>query len=353
MTMTPPSVAIITRTKNRNILLQRAVKSILSQTIPDWTHVVVNDGGDPAALDAALAPHARAYGRRLTVIHNPTSLGMEAASNVGLRATASRYVVIHDDDDSWQPRFLEKCVAYLDNPPPTLGAPVRGVVAHSRRVLEEFDGKTVTLVGEDSFNSWMKGVSLYRLASSNCFPPISFVFARDALEAIGPFREDLPVLGDWEFHLRFAYHFEIGLIREELANYHHRLDLKDSVYGNTVIAGDDKHQRYNYMLRNELLRQDLRDGKPGLGFLVNFANSFEIMHGQMAEVVTAQGVIHKQICNITDNEFPHLHHHLEVIKNKGWFRNLRLRLTASPLAARLARYGWVQRLRGLLAGERT
>lgn len=280
--MNNAKVDVITRTKNRNALLQRAVDSILGQTFPDWMHIIVNDGGDPASVDALVAKNKAAYRERVHVIHNSTSLGMEAASNVGLKHGRSKYVVVHDDDDTWNPRFLEKCVSYLEAPPPVLDTPIKGVATYSTRVLEEFDGKNVAIVGRESFNSWLTGISLYRIAAMNVIPPISFVYSRDVLDHIGLYREDLPVLGDWEFHLRFAARYEIGLIREELANYHHRVSVKDGEYGNSVIAGDDKHRRYEHLLRNDLLRKDLQTGRSGLGMLVNIANSFEIVHAQVS-----------------------------------------------------------------------
>jgi glycosyltransferase involved in cell wall biosynthesis len=280
------TVAIITRTKNRNILLKRAVESVLGQTYTNWVHVIVNDGGQIMEIENLLSPYKSVYKGRVVTIHNPVSLGMEAASNVGLRSVnKSKYAIIHDDDDTWEPLFLEKCVAFMENPPPVLGTPIMGVATYCARVLEKFDGSSVRIIGRESFNSWLNGVSLYRLAASNTLPPICFLFQRDALEKIGYFREDLPVLGDWEFHLRFAYHYEIGLIREELANYHHRVSLQNDVYGNSVIAGDDKHRRYEHLLRNELLRNDIKDGKAGLGFLLNIVNSFEVIHSQLSPVL--------------------------------------------------------------------
>ena len=45
-------VAIVTRTKNRPLLLERALNSVLGQSFADWHQIVVNDGGDPAPVDA-------------------------------------------------------------------------------------------------------------------------------------------------------------------------------------------------------------------------------------------------------------------------------------------------------------
>lgn len=277
-------IAIITRTKNRTVLLKRAIESVLGQTYAEWLHVIVNDGGSPEIIEQLLTPYKDAYQERLMLIHNPRSLGMEAASNVGIRACESDFIVIHDDDDSWQPTFLERTVSFLEAPPAALNTSIAGVVTYSTRVLEEFDGQQVRIIDREPFNSWMTGISLYRLAASNTFPPISFVFSRAAMNDVGLFREDLPVLGDWDFHLRFAARHEIGLIREDLANYHHRVFLQGGDYGNSVVAGDDKHRRYEHLLRNEWLRQDLAAGRMGLGALVNITNSFEIVHHQLSIV---------------------------------------------------------------------
>lgn len=276
-------VAVITRTKNRIILLKRAIRSVLDQEFQDWIQVIVNDGGDPAEVDALVAAHADEYKGRCLVIHNPQSLGMEAASNVGLKASDSEFVVIHDDDDAWHPSFLLRCVGFFDdNGYYRLNTPMGGVITYSTRVLESIEDGAVKIHYTESFNTWLQAVSLYRLAAGNVFPPISFLFKRQVLHEVGYFREDLPVLGDWDFHLRCAERFEIGLIKEELAYYHHRIALTNNVYGNSVIAGDDKHKIYDVLLRNEYLRQDMAQGRVGLGHLTNLSKSFETLHAQIS-----------------------------------------------------------------------
>lgn len=44
--MPVPKVAVITRTKDRGILLERAIKSVHKQTMMDFIHVIINDAGD-------------------------------------------------------------------------------------------------------------------------------------------------------------------------------------------------------------------------------------------------------------------------------------------------------------------
>jgi glycosyltransferase involved in cell wall biosynthesis len=274
-----PAVAIITRTKDRTLLLRRAIESVLGQIFQGWIMVIVNDGGARAPVDELVESYKDRFNGRSCVIHNETCLGMEAASNIGLKGSESRYVVIHDDDDSWHPAFLQRCTGFLDtNPYPH----VAGVITYTVRVLERITHDRVVFERKEPFNAWCKSVTIYRMAASNIFPPISFVYERRVFDQIGYYRKDLPVLGDWEFNLRFMRRYDIFLIPEELAFYHHRVDATSGVFSNSVIGGDSKHLFYDTLLRNELLRDDLENNRIGMGYLTNISKSFDNLHGQLS-----------------------------------------------------------------------
>jgi glycosyltransferase involved in cell wall biosynthesis len=272
-------VAVVTRTKNRKILLRRAIESVLGQTFQDWLMVIVNDGGVKKDVEDLVAEYQDKFKNRYLIVHNETSLGMEAASNIGIKSSDSNYIVVHDDDDSWHPSFLEKCVEFLDKNP---NQNTKGVITYSIRILEKIENDKVITESKEPFNTWLQSVSLYRMSASNTFPPISFVYDRRVLDEIGHYRDDLPVLGDWEFNLRFLSKYDIFLIPEELAFYHHRLTITDGVYSNSVVGDDSKHVFYDTLLRNELLRKDLGKNTIGLGYLVNIGKSFEIVHLQIS-----------------------------------------------------------------------
>ncbi|AHV99274.1 glycosyltransferase family 2 protein [Paenibacillus sabinae] len=274
-------VAVITRTKNRNILLKRAIESVINQSFSDWVMVIVNDGGDKNKVEDLVSNYAEKKSGKIVVVHNEESKGMEAASNIGIRSVDSTYVVIHDDDDSWQPDFLNKTVACLEN---VSVKSIKGAVTYSTRYIETISGDKVHVKYTEPFNTWLDSITLYRMAAGNVFPPISFIFRREVLDEIGYFREDLPVLGDWDFHLRFLSKYDIFLIKECLANYHHRLEVRSGEYSNSVIGGYDKHIFYDTLLKNELLRKDLENNRVGLGFLVNIGKSFEVIHAQIGPI---------------------------------------------------------------------
>ncbi|MCK7514858.1 MAG: hypothetical protein MZV70_69885 [Desulfobacterales bacterium] len=78
-------------------------------------------------------------------------------------------------------------------------------------------------------------VSLYKMAIKNTFAPISFVYRKQAHDLIGYYNENLPVLGDWEFNLRFLQKFDIDVIPETLANYHLRVNCNTQEFSNTIF----------------------------------------------------------------------------------------------------------------------
>ncbi|MDI3469611.1 MAG: hypothetical protein OJF62_001674 [Pseudolabrys sp.] len=262
-----PHVSVITRTKNRLLFLARSILSVQQQGYQDWEIVIVNDGGDAAALEQLLSQVPDVVRRKIAVVHHDTSKGRWAAANAGLRASRGDLVVIHDDDDSWHEAFLETMVAVLDCQPPS----VAGVVCHTQYIDEVvFDG-TVARKSVRPFNNWVQNVTLFRMASRNFIPPISFLYRARLHEELGPYREELPVLGDWDFYMRVLSRFEIQLVPRVLANYHLRPSDAGEQWGNSVAAGLQSHVMVEAHILNALLRQDLAEGKVGLGTIANLA----------------------------------------------------------------------------------
>lgn len=255
-------VAIITRTKNRNLLLWRALDSVRNQTFKDFVWVVVNDGGEKDGVEIVIN-EARMSLEDVLVIHNEKSVGMEAASNLGIRSCKSQYIIIHDDDDTWENSFLERAVAFLESEPL-----FEGVVTHSLLVNETISGTEINTTSCYGFNTWLQSIYLMEMLVVNSFPPISFLYSRKVYDEIGGYDETLPVLGDWDFNIRFLEKQDIGVIPELLARYHHRntITSPDDANGNTVNAGVNNHIRYDAILRNRYIRKN-----KDIGLLVNLA----------------------------------------------------------------------------------
>lgn len=260
-----PRVAIITRTKDRGILLERAIKSIHQQTMTSFVHVIINDAGDPKVVDELVEKYKDIIKGRVKVIHNTESHGMEAASNKAIKSVDSEFVAIHDDDDSWHPDFLNATTEHLYL---TGGM---GVVVTTDQVIERIVGNSVHVVETRRWLPETHYVSMYKMCRDNYATPITFLYKRSVFKEIGYYDENLKVCGDWDFGLRFIRKWDIEFLNTEyaLAFYHHRPE-STGVAGNSVLAGDNLHKFYGNALANKMLRQDLTNGGLGLGYLFNY-----------------------------------------------------------------------------------
>ena len=169
---------------------------------------------------------------------------MEEASNRGLADSDSEFFVIHDDDDSWNSRFLEVAVATLRSSSSAVAA-VTGVT----RIYETFRGGTVWPVSHEDFPLSQGRLTYRGMVGANTFPPIAAVFRRSVLNTVGNFEASLPVLGDWEFNLRAVVAGEFVFISERLAHYHTRTAESDTSSGNSITTGEDLHRDVKLQLQ--------------------------------------------------------------------------------------------------------
>ncbi|MGN6523881.1 MAG: glycosyltransferase family 2 protein [Actinomycetes bacterium] len=286
-----PAVAVILRTRDRPLLLARALADVCAQTFPDWHVVVVDDGGDAAEVDRLVKDCPGLIGR-VTVLHNEVSGGMEAASNQGVGAVDAEFVAVHDDDDTWHPAFLERTVAHLR------GTGDVAVAVRTEIVRERIEGDVREEVGREVFEPDVHSVSLFDLLRANRVVPISLLYRRSVHDEIGPFREDLPVVGDWEFNLRLAQSGRtVGFLDEEpLAFWHHREEAEGSE-ANSVLGRADEHRDHDLEVRDAALRDYVRQhGVGGLLYVTKyFQREIDLLHDHVERVQARLDEVHTRL----------------------------------------------------------
>jgi glycosyltransferase involved in cell wall biosynthesis len=92
---------------NREELVPRAIRSILSQTFRDFEFIIVDNGSTDSSGE--ICDGFAAEDPRIRVIHRNCMGGGNIGSgrNVGLDAACGEYVAFIDDDDYAEPDFLE------------------------------------------------------------------------------------------------------------------------------------------------------------------------------------------------------------------------------------------------------
>ena len=284
-----PRVGIVVRTKNRPWFLARTLEDIGAQEFDSWSVQIVDDGGDGAAVDdvvAAAPSHVRA---RTSVLHNLESTGRSAAANAGVRALSTEYLVLHDDDDLWHPRFLSETVAWLDSHPEDIG-----VVTRTEIVIEAADGDGFSEVGRETFWSDIDEIRFGDLLEINRWVPIAYLYRRSLHDRVGFYDETIHAAEDWDFGLRTLVRHHVGFVDgPALAYWMHRRDVTGDL-GNSMFTLAREHERYDARIRDDALRDYVAQNGAGLVLhltrLITEQRSLmrELVHEELARELDAR-----------------------------------------------------------------
>ncbi len=258
-------VAVITRTKDRPTFLARAIESVHAQTEKDFIHVIYSDGGDREAINQQISEYSDEITGRIVVVHGKGSNHMEdTLFNPAIRTVGSTYIAIHDDDDTWHPEFLEKSIQTIEE------SGKGGVVVRTNKITEEITGDTIREIKTERWMPDLKAINLYRQCTENQMTAITFLYKRDIFEKIGGYDNSLAVCGDWDFGIRFLMESDVDYLDPgfALAFYHHRM-YKKNAEGNTSGAGNDRFAYFTNQLLNKYLRQELKTGQLGIGYIMS------------------------------------------------------------------------------------
>lgn len=332
-------VSVILRTKDRPLLLRRALGSVLEQTLDSWRVLLVDDGATPDTVDGVLADLRLTDDPRIQVIRGDQPFGRPGALNAGLAAVVTPLWTIHDDDDRWAPTFLAETSARLEDDPAYGAVAVRTAV-----VRESVSGDAIAETDREILAADVHHVTLAELLKGNKFPPISILWRSSATGELGGFADDLTVLEDWEFTLRLAERHPIDFIDgDPLAFWHQRPDDTGSS-ANSVVAEADAHTAYDAVVRDRFLRRDASGIGTSLATAALFEESRrrdEVARSEQARVIDQWGhalTNHlSAVADLLNGSMTELH--IEVARLRGELKNLRAEVATrdEALQAALAR----------------
>jgi len=105
------TVTIVIPCYNQAHFLEECLASILQQTYPDWTAIVVDDHSSDGDQIAAVV--ATTGDSRIRVIRHERNRGLAAARNTGIKQSSTELILPVDSDDKLQPTCLESMVAKI------------------------------------------------------------------------------------------------------------------------------------------------------------------------------------------------------------------------------------------------
>ena len=197
-----PLVSVVVRTRDRPQLLREALASLARSRYRRLQVVVVNDGGDSAALE--LGPGA-ADGITLERVDLAENRGRAAAANAGVAAAKGEYLGFLDDDDVVSAEHYATLVDLVS------AADVRAAYTDAAvGVYRLVGGEAEDGRGERGWVCAERRLPYSRdfdadlLLIDNYIPLHTLLVERELVERVGPFDESLPFFEDWDWLIRLS-----------------------------------------------------------------------------------------------------------------------------------------------------
>ena len=202
-----PKVSVVIATRERPVLLRRAIQRVMEQTYAGEIEcVIVFDQSEPHEIEVEVPEH-----RHLRVIRNTErSPGLAGARNSGVLASTGELIAFCDDDDEWLPEKLDRQLAAMQaNPAAEVATTGIWVVYETKTISRVHPGDRITLT--DLLRS--------RVMEAH---PSTVMVTRAAFDRIGFVDEHIPgsYAEDYEWLLRAARVTEILAVQEPLVNVH-------------------------------------------------------------------------------------------------------------------------------------
>ena len=212
-------VSVIIPTYKRSQDIERAVNSVLSQTIDSFEVIVVDDNGLGTIEGEKTAELMQQYASDYRVIYlrHDNNKNGAVARNTGIRRAKGEFIAFLDDDDAFFPSRLEKMYEYMSNKGPEWGACYTGYVKH----LKEYDQYSAERASGDLYVQALMR-SLYIGSGSNLF------FRKTVVEEVGFFNENFKRNQDLEYLIRVLQKYKMAYFDEVLLEIFYDIRQKQS-----------------------------------------------------------------------------------------------------------------------------
>ncbi|MGO8745653.1 MAG: glycosyltransferase [Thermoguttaceae bacterium] len=201
-----PFISVITPVYNGMKTLERAVRSVVAQTFANWELLLVDDcsADDSRKVASALA----AEDPRVRLLEKSENSGIGATRNVGLRSAQGRLVAYLDQDDEYDPRYLERLAGLGDQ---------GDIFIFGYDVV--YDDEPQRPVGR-----WQPELSQDRVFGWNVVTPLGIAHRREWIDKVGEFNELVWIEEDTDLVKRFARAgARFAYVAEKSGRYHVRL----------------------------------------------------------------------------------------------------------------------------------
>ena len=222
-------------TYNRAGIIERAIKSVLSQTYNDFELIVIDDGSSDNTKEVLEGIEDK----RIRTHFLKENKRVSAVRNIGVNLAQGDLIAYLDTDNLWYPNYLEVTVSEFSDDYVL-------IFSGQNTFLVSGDKTNPQIIGRSIRNAGYNPVTLIKGTGTN--PDINCVIhTKQIIEEIGMFDENLSTCEDWDLFSRIAvkYPFKIKYVSQVVGEYYYYLKGTLDTISNRYISDEMLRDWFN------------------------------------------------------------------------------------------------------------
>ena len=231
-------VSVLTCTKNRPLIITRAIKSILSQTHNIIEYIII----DASTNDETKKVVTCIKDDRIKYYSIKNEINLHTSLNYGLSKCIGKYIALQDDDDESLPTRIEKQVEYFESLDQRVGIIYCYEHVYDDKEKKYLPERRPNLRGNVFLDLLEKG--------GNTGGGTQLMFRKAVIDDVGGFEESLSSGSDYLWYLKASEKYAIELIPEFLiiTHYNHVYARQMELYANNKDYIVKSIENINFLL---------------------------------------------------------------------------------------------------------
>lgn len=209
-----PTVSVVIPLYNKGKYIERALSSVLAQTIQPYEIIVIDDGSTDDGPEKVLN-----FNNKKIILIRQDNIGPGAARNNGLCVAKGKYVAFLDADDEWMPSFLNEGLLLLEDQTANVTAVSAGFIRSPSNIknineIEDLNAGLYEISADTDINLFRKLI----IFTTVCFT----IMRTSVVRRWGGFFDNYKCTHgeDTSLFIKLILNERIGIITKPLGIYH-------------------------------------------------------------------------------------------------------------------------------------
>lgn len=199
-----PEISVVLSVYNGEMYIENAIRSVLSQTFPNFELIIINDASTDSSADII----RNFDDPRIRIVENESNIGLTASLIKGIRIAKGHYIARMDADDISLPHRFETQFSFLESHPDY------ALIGSSFYLIND-NGETLGLVQVLTENTLIQE----KLTEKNWFCHGSTLIRKSAYEVVGGYNCEYKYAQDYDLWLRISEQFKVYNTDEPLYSW--------------------------------------------------------------------------------------------------------------------------------------